>query len=117
MNTPLDKWRSRWDNAFLEYLMFELISEKARFGAEIVEFANETLSSKIKIPTVYAILNRSSEWGLLEEARLEKTKSTRGTKRRYFDITSAGEEYLVKIREVITESMKLVHLQQRRLLA
>lgn len=92
----------------MEFLIFKEIEREPQYGGKLVELARSRLSEDIKIPTVYAILNRSKENGLLDVTEGEKQDVTRGTARRYYSLTEEGTNYVIEMQEVISSHFTLV---------
>ena len=69
MKEALDKWRSRLETVMAETLIYHWINQKSRYGKELISLTQSIISEKIKVPTIYAILNRGKSQGLLAPAR------------------------------------------------
>ena len=102
-------WLSKWQNSLLLGILLEHISKQNRYGGELIEYARSTLDPGIKIPTVYAILKRTTDHGITEAfISDEKAKVTRGTRRKYYRLTAEGEEYLDNMKKVLRQSQDII---------
>lgn len=118
MEQALEKWKARWESALLEVLIFQMIAFKPRYGKELIDIALAEISHKIKIPTVYAILNRAKNDGLLEDfIPNDKNSSTRGTERRYYQLTDVGSDFYSEIVNSVKSSIHLLEFKEGKLLA
>ncbi|MCE7733714.1 MAG: hypothetical protein GPJ54_02475 [Candidatus Heimdallarchaeota archaeon] len=109
MTEALDKWRSRLETVMSETLIYYWINEKPRYGKELISLTQSTISEKIKIPTVYAILNRGKSQGLLIDfVKPDKDKITRGKERKYYQLTEEGKEYYHQLK-LYLENAKYMH--------
>lgn len=94
VQTSFSKWRNRISTPLLEAFIFHLLSLKDRFGGELVLKSQEIISREIKVPTIYAILKRSTDLGLLAIKQHDvKLGVTRGTSRKYYTLTAYGRDY------------------------
>lgn len=95
-----EKWKSRWISSVLEIFILFSISKKERFGGELVELSKLHVDQKVKVPTVYAIIKRYTNSGILEEYKVdEKSSITRGRSRIYYRLNDRGEELIRMIEE------------------
>ena len=109
MEKAVRKWRSRWETALLEIVVFHEISIKPRYGRELIITAREKVSNDVKVPTVYAILNRAKTESLLADfSKIEKDSETRGTSRRYYRLTTTGKEFLNQILGPLRRSVDIL---------
>ncbi|OLS22090.1 MAG: hypothetical protein HeimC2_30660 [Candidatus Heimdallarchaeota archaeon LC_2] len=94
MKEALDKWRSRLETVMAETLIYHWINQKSRYGKELISLTQSIISEKIKVPTIYAILNRGKSQGLLEDfVKPDKDKITRGKERKYYRLSNQGKKY------------------------
>lgn len=72
--------------------MLALIRDRPRYGFELINGFEESGLPSVGEGSIYPLLSRMSDAGLVEvyEVRSEET----GRKRRYYRITTAGEERL-----------------------
>ena len=115
MSIPFIKWTSRWESSFLEVFIFVLISKGPQYGKQLVDMAKSSISDKIKIPTVYAILNRARDQGLLADfTPSKKNATTRGKDRRYYKLTPTGKEFLDMVLKRVDETYTVLNTIQER---
>ena len=89
-----DKWKLRWSAGLVEGNIFHLLSNDEKFGGELVKLSQKHIDGNVKVPTIYAILKRSSEAGLIKiQYKQSKNGVTRGTQRKYYTLTDKGKEY------------------------
>ena len=89
--------------------MLAKIGESPRYGGELIQFARESISEDVKIPTVYAILKRCEAEGVLSSFEMEsKDDVTRGTSRQYYELTEAGKKHFAAISEIIESSVSVI---------
>ncbi len=94
VNELVAKWKSRWSAGLLEGYMFHLLSIEERFGGELIRMSQQQIEVTVKVPTIYAILKRSSEAGLVTvDFKESENGVTRGTQRKYYKLTENGKQY------------------------
>jgi DNA-binding PadR family transcriptional regulator len=97
-----EKWKSRWISSVLEIFILFSISQKERFGGELVELSKLHVDEKVKVPTVYAIIKRYTNSGILEEYKVDgKSEVTRGRSRIYYRLNDDGAELIEHIKDHI----------------
>ena len=95
-----EKWKSRWISSVLEIFILFSISQKERFGGELVELSKTYVDEKTKVPTVYAIIKRYTNSGILEEYKVDgKSGVTRGRSRIYYRLNNTGFALIKMIEE------------------
>ena len=100
------KWRSRWTSVLLEPFILHMIQQKERFGGELVKLSQEILDPNTKIPTIYAILRRNTEIGIIHVKNAKSEDGiTRGTSRKYYSLTTFGIEYYKNLMEAIDSTI------------
>lgn len=104
-------WKSKLLVPILEYYLLSVIKKEMRYGGQLVEMAKKELDGDIKIPTVYAMLKRATEYKFLTEEQIIKEEidgpKTRGIARRYYVLTNSGEQYLNFLSERIENTSAL----------
>lgn len=100
------KWKSRLSAPMLEAYIFYLLLQKERFGGELVQLSQAEIDKNVKVPTIYAILKRSTDLGLLEVNYHDVENGiTRGTSRKYYTLTSEGNKYCNLILNHLSKSI------------
>lgn len=104
-------WKSKLLVPILEYYLLSVIKKEMRYGGQLVEMAKKELDGDIKIPTVYAMLKRATEYKFLTEEQIVKEEKegpkTRGIARRYYVLTKSGEQYLNFLSERVENTFSL----------
>jgi len=104
-------WRQKWQNSILMTIILKRLSESQTYGREVVEYTQQLLGSEIKIPTVYSMLKRLNEGDYIETiGEKSKAPETRGTRRKYYELTSSGKQYLTDVRQVLGKSMEIIEM-------
>ena len=95
-----EKWKSRWISSVLEIFILFSISIKERYGGELVEMSKQFVDINTKVPTIYAIIKRYTNSGILEEYKVDgKSGVTRGKSRIYYRLNEHGNSLLAMIEE------------------
>ena len=112
-----ERWKSRWSATLLEGYMFHLLSIDERFGGELVKLSQERIDEvNIKVPTIYAILKRSNDMGLLKVDYKESENGiTRGTQRKYYTLTDEGRYYYKLLTKHMKESVSELFNAQKQI--
>ncbi|MFF2773598.1 PadR family transcriptional regulator [Streptomyces sp. NPDC058052] len=83
--------RSSWLKGVLDLLVLSRLTDGESYGYEIGRALAEAGLGEIKGGTLYPVLNRLEEGGLVEA---EFRASERGPGRRYYRLTASGRELL-----------------------
>lgn len=95
IDTIFNRWQSKWVVGLLETFLLYVVKQKDRYGGELVKLSRLNVDKNAKVPTIYGILNRYSELGLITEVSENSEEGvTRGTSRKYYAITDLGNNYL-----------------------
>ncbi|QSE98013.1 PadR family transcriptional regulator [Fulvivirga lutea] len=70
------------------------------YGAAIISQLEEQTDRKPSVGAVHSSLNRLVEKGYLKSRTGESTASRRGRRKIYYDLTAAGQNALIKTREM-----------------
>lgn len=100
-----DNMESQMLKGVIEGVILQIIKNKETYGYEIVENLRLNGFYNMTESTVYPILQRLSNKGLILSS---KEKSKLGPKRKYHYITPKGEEYLEEFKESFRELERLV---------
>lgn len=84
--------KSQMLKGVIEGVILKIIKDKETYGYEIVETLRLNGFYNMTESTVYPILQRLSKKGLIFST---KEKSKVGPKRKYYYITTKGEDYLI----------------------
>ncbi|MET7639148.1 PadR family transcriptional regulator [Streptomyces sp. NPDC005438] len=88
--------RASWLKGVLDLLVLSCLVEGESYGYEIARHLEEAGLGKIRGGTLYPVLNRMEEAGLV---RAEYRAAERGPGRRYYQLTPEGERALSEQRE------------------
>ncbi|MET9435954.1 PadR family transcriptional regulator [Streptomyces sp. NPDC006551] len=83
--------RSSWLKGVLDLLVLSCLTDGESYGYEIAKSLAEAGLGEVKGGTLYPVLNRLEEAGLLEA---EFRAAERGPGRRYYRLTERGREHL-----------------------
>ncbi|MEV6246989.1 helix-turn-helix transcriptional regulator [Streptomyces sp. NPDC051742] len=83
--------RSSWLKGVLDLLVLSRLTDAESYGYEIAKALAEAGLGEIKGGTLYPVLNRLEEAGLVEA---EFRAAERGPGRRYYRLTAQGREHL-----------------------
>jgi DNA-binding PadR family transcriptional regulator len=110
IDTQFEKWKSRWVNAVLEVFIVSSVDIQPRYGGELVILSRKIVDPSIRVSTVYMILKRLADTGiLLESKRTEVEGVTRGKMRVYYEITPNGLRY----KQLIFNQVKSYNIPNR----
>jgi len=105
----LERWTSKWDVALLEASILNLMKQRPRYGGELVEICQQQITAEIKVPTIYGMLSRLGKSQLITEVDSRaKEGITRGTSRKYYGLTTQGEEFFELLQQHIGRSLVVV---------
>lgn len=88
----IDDWRSQIKRGTLEFCILLMISQKPRYGYEIISELESWAILAAKESTVYPLLRRLMKDGFLTSFWKETTEGL--PPRKYYTITETGKEYL-----------------------
>lgn len=91
----------------LEGIVLAILSGRATYGYEITAWLREQGFSDIAEGTVYALLVRIEQRGLVD---VEKVPSSKGPPRKVYSLNTQGQEYLEEFRQ--TWSFLTARLEQ-----
>ncbi|MET8503590.1 helix-turn-helix transcriptional regulator [Streptomyces sp. NPDC004787] len=100
--------RSSWLKGVLDLLVLSCLTERESYGYEIAKALAEAGLGEIKGGTLYPVLNRLEEAGLVEA---EFRAAERGPGRRYYRLTGSGRTALAAETEAWTEFHRAVGRQ------
>lgn len=105
MQLSLDNWRVQVKKGYLEMCLLLLIRKYGRmYGLELLEKL-ESLDLALKEGTLYPLLSRMTEDGLLQA--IWETNNLKGHPRKFYSLTKRGEQSL---REMEDEYNRMVDL-------
>ena len=93
----------------LEGIVLALLADRAAYGYEITAWLREQGFSEIAEGTVYALLIRIEQRGLVD---VEKVPSEKGPPRRVYSLNAQGQEYLEEFWSVwsfLSERLEQLH--------
>lgn len=106
MQVELDNWRVQVKKGYLEMcLLLILRKHKRMYGLELLEKL-ETLQLTLKEGTLYPLLNRMTDDGLLT-SRWE-TANVKGHPRKFYALTKKGAQSLNEMEEEFLKMTELV---------
>jgi PadR family transcriptional regulator PadR len=92
----LKKWASQIRKGSLEMCLLGVLADEARYGFEIVQNLGTSDGLAISEGTLYPLLNRLQNEGLIEASWQE---SPNGPPRKYYSLTASGREAFARMRE------------------
>lgn len=97
--------KSQMRKGFLEYCTLLILKKKSAYASDII---SELKDAKLIVVegTMYPLLTRLKNSGLLDY-RWEE--STQGPPRKYYEVTSKGEQFLIDLDNVWTELNDVVN--------
>jgi PadR family transcriptional regulator PadR len=98
MQDFIDNWSVQVRKGLLEYCILSALSERERYGYELVKTLVQVLGLSMTEGTVYPILSRLRVQGLVE-TRLEE--SSEGPARKYYSLTRDGRRVLLLMQEYL----------------
>jgi PadR family transcriptional regulator PadR len=91
-----EKWMAQMRRGSLELCILAILSHGQRYGYDIVQALQGSGGLVIKEGTIYPLLNRLKSEGLVDA---EWRPSPQGPARKYYTLTTRGEETLARMRE------------------
>jgi PadR family transcriptional regulator PadR len=105
MQVTIDNWKVQVKKGYLELCLLVLIRKNKRmYGLELLETLS-SLDLQLKEGTLYPLLNRLTEEGLL--ASTWETENVKGHPRKFYALTKRGVSALI---DMETEFNKMVDL-------
>lgn len=92
----LKKWSSQIRKGSLEMCLLAVVAHQPRYGFEIVQHLNELSGLAVSEGTLYPLLNRLQNEGLIEAFWQE---SASGPPRKYYNLTEPGREAFARMRD------------------
>ncbi len=89
------KWMAQMRRGSLELCILAILSRGTRYGYDIVQALSGAEGLVIKEGTIYPLLNRLRNEGLVDA---EWQPSPQGPKRKYYRLTDEGERRLITMR-------------------
>jgi len=86
-----NNWATQLRKGILELCIFNIISAESPYGYDIVRILRQIDSLVISEGTIYPILSRLKQEGLVQTNIRE---SSEGPPRKYYELTSKGEKML-----------------------
>lgn len=97
MQVSIDNWKVQVKKGYLELCLLLLIrSEQRMYGLELLEYLN-SLAMPLKEGTLYPLLNRLTEEGLLQSSW--ETENLKGHPRKFYALTKQGLQSLSEMEE------------------
>ena len=90
-----EKWMAQMRRGSLELCILAILSRGRRYGYDIVQALSGDEGLVIKEGTIYPLLNRLRNEGLVDA---EWQPSPQGPKRKYYTLTESGQERLAAMR-------------------
>jgi PadR family transcriptional regulator PadR len=92
----LKKWSSQIRKGSLEMCLLGVLAHQPRYGFEIVQHLNDTSGLAVSEGTLYPLLNRLQNEGLIDAYWQE---SASGPPRKYYTLTATGRESFARMRD------------------
>lgn len=111
MQVTLDNWKVQVKKGYLEFCLLLLIRTHGRlYGLELLEHLN-SLEMPLKEGTLYPLLNRLCDDGLLQSSW--QTQNVKGHPRKFYALTKAGREALGEMESEFVRMMDIVSQLQK----
>jgi PadR family transcriptional regulator PadR len=111
MQLDLDNWRVQVKKGYLEMCLLLIIRKNKRmYGLELLEKL-ESLDLSLKEGTLYPLLNRMTDDGLL--AATWETANVKGHPRKFYALTKKGTQSLNEMEDEFLKMTELVSKLQR----
>lgn len=111
MQLDLDNWRTQVKKGYLEMCLLLIISRHERlYGLELLEKL-EALDLPLKEGTLYPLLNRMTDDGLL--ASSWETANIKGHPRKFYSLTRKGSQSLSEMEDEFHRMVELVQKLKR----
>jgi PadR family transcriptional regulator, regulatory protein PadR len=106
MQIDLDNWKVQVKKGYLEFLLLLLIQSQGRlYGLELLEKLN-SLELPLKEGTLYPLLNRMTDDGLL--ASSWETQNVKGHPRKFYALTKKGGESLCEMEGEFNRMVEII---------
>lgn len=106
MQLTLDNWRVQVKKGYLELCLLLLIRNKKRmYGLELLEKLG-TLDLALKEGTLYPLLNRMTDDGMLQSTW--ETENVKGHPRKFYSLTKKGTQSLIEMEEEFNKMVELI---------
>lgn len=111
MQLSLDNWRVQVKKGYLEMCLLLLIRKHKRmYGLELLERLEDHALS-LKEGTLYPLLNRMTEDGLLQSSW--DTENIKGHPRKFYSLTKKGTQSLAEMEDEFNKMIDLVMKLQK----
>ena len=98
-----DDLRRRLYRAFLDIFLLRLIDEEPLWGYRLMELLRERYGLRVGPPVLYPLLSSLERRGFLEGLDVH----VGGRRRRVYQLTSRGREYMRCFEEIVREALDL----------
>ncbi len=106
MQPILENWKVQVKKGYLEYCLLLIIQTHTRlYGLEILEKL-QSLELNLKEGTLYPLLNRLTDDGLLQATW--ETENLKGHPRKFYSLTAKGEQALTEMSGEFTRMVEIV---------
>jgi PadR family transcriptional regulator PadR len=89
------KWETQVKKGILDFIILLLLKERDQYGYELLEHIREQTGYDMAEGTIYPLLNRLKDDGLIESKWVEMET---GMPRKYYTITAGGLSELKKMK-------------------
>jgi PadR family transcriptional regulator PadR len=106
MQLTLDNWRVQVKKGYLELCLLLLIRKHKRmYGLELLEKLS-SLDLSLKEGTLYPLLNRMTDDGLLQSSW--ETENLKGHPRKFYSLTRRGTKSLLEMEDEFNKMVDLI---------
>lgn len=106
MQLDLDNWRVQVKKGYLELCLLLLIRQHKRmYGLELLEKLS-SLDLALKEGTLYPLLNRMTDDGLLQSSW--ETENLKGHPRKFYSLTKRGTQSLLEMEDEFNKMVDLI---------
>lgn len=96
----IQKWEPQLRKGVLEFIVLLCLRNREYYGYELIRSVRELTSLDISEGTIYPLLNRMKDEGLITPKWVEQDS---GMPRKYYRITDYGEAVLTEMEDVWTQ--------------
>jgi len=111
MQLDIDNWKVQVKKGYLELCLLVLIRKNKRmYGLELLD-SLDALAMPVKEGTLYPLLNRLTDDGLLQASW--ETENLKGHPRKFYALTKRGQQTLTEMEDEFKKMVEIIsHLQK-----
>lgn len=102
----INKWKSQVKKGTLAFIILNILKDHEYYGYELIEEVKKYTAIEIAEGTLYPLMNRLKKEELVISKWVEQNS---GIPRKYYSLTSTGEQTLIEMRTYWFELEKAIH--------